>query len=73
MDKAREIQKRIKELEDFIKHSDEKQTIQIEDGGGRYVEIKFLTFRALAARAKAAVLNEVLEEIKLLKQELAEL
>ncbi|MNW38920.1 hypothetical protein D3C74_160000 [compost metagenome] len=73
VDKAREIKNKIRDLEDLIKYSDEKQDVQITSNGRGCVEIKSLTFRALAARTKAAVLNEVLEEIKLLKQELAEL
>ncbi|MNW41748.1 hypothetical protein D3C74_188970 [compost metagenome] len=73
VDKAREINEKIKRLDDFIKYSDGMSNVQLMDNGGRYVGIEFRTFGALAARAKAAALNEVLEEIKLLKQELAEL
>lgn len=73
VDKAREIKRKIEELQEFIKYSGGKDRVVLTSSGGAGVEISFRRFPELAGRAKTAVLKEVEEEIKLLEQELAEL
>ncbi|TYA10955.1 hypothetical protein FRY98_24620 [Paenibacillus faecis] len=73
VDKAREIKKKIARLRDFIKHSEGKSNIEITAGGHGCVQIPSYDFKRLALKAKAAILNQVQEEINLLEQELAEL
>ncbi|WP_110933786.1 hypothetical protein [Paenibacillus bouchesdurhonensis] len=72
VDKAHAIKKKIAELNEFIQHSEGKDTIRLSDGGG-YVQLVSYNFDRLSARAKVAVLKEVEEEIKLLEQEFAQL
>ncbi|MBU5672678.1 hypothetical protein [Paenibacillus brevis] len=73
VDRAREINKKITELRNFIKYSEGKDEVVLESNGRGRVDISSRRFERLSAKAKAAVLNEVEEEIKLLEQELAEI
>lgn len=73
VDKARNIQSRIKELEHFISYSEGRSSISIHDQHGNGPRIKRNEFERLAIKAKAAVLREIESEIELLKQELDEI
>lgn len=73
VDKAREINKRITDLRNFIKYSDGKDEVELTSNGCGAVDISSRRFSRLAAKAKSAVLKEVEEEIKLLEQELSEI
>lgn len=73
VDKARDIQAKIKELKHFIEFSEGKSNITLSDNGGRGFTIETRRFERLAFRAGASILKEIHEEIKLLEQELAEL
>ncbi|MEK5477551.1 hypothetical protein NYE70_11460 [Paenibacillus sp. FSL R5-0407] len=73
VDKARKIQRKIKDLEHVIEYSAGKFNIKILDQSSNGPYIEYREFGALATRAKDAILDQVREEIKLLKQELAEL
>jgi hypothetical protein len=73
VDKARGIKKKIAELKDVIKYSDDKNDVALSQSGRGRVLIESQSYSHLAARAKLAVLAEVEREIKLLEQELAEL
>lgn len=73
VDKAREIQAKIKELKHFIEFSEGKSNITLSDSSGRGFTIEKRHFEQLASRARGAILKEIHEEIKLLEQELAEL
>ncbi len=72
VDKAREIKKNIEILKDFIKYSEPCENVELTSGN-RSVEIQKYRFKRLAASAKVAVLKQVVQEIELLKQELAQL
>ncbi|MGG3504725.1 hypothetical protein ABES58_04490 [Paenibacillus lautus] len=73
VDKAREIQKKIADLEHFIKYSDGKTVVMVHNGSYHGPEIEKRKFPRLAEAAKAGILQEVEAEIELLKQELAEI
>lgn len=73
VDKARDIQSKIKQLKHFIEFSEGKSNITLRDNSGRGPEISARGFERLSQRARGAILKEVREEIQLLEQELAEL
>lgn len=73
VDKAREIQAKIKDLKHFIEFSEGKSNITLSDNSGRGFTIEKRRFEQLALRARGSILKEIHEEIKLLEQELAEL
>ncbi|MGG4090599.1 hypothetical protein [Paenibacillus lautus] len=73
VDKARDINRRIKELEHFITYMEGKSRVHIHDGHGNGPRIREEEYKRLLISAKTAVLDAILEEIELLKQELEEI
>ncbi|MEC0239450.1 hypothetical protein P4H66_06220 [Paenibacillus dokdonensis] len=73
VDVARNIQRRIKELEHFLSYSEGRSSILIHDNHGNGPRIKLNEYERLASKAKAAIIREIETEIELLKQELEEL
>ncbi|GIO40182.1 hypothetical protein J41TS12_50430 [Paenibacillus antibioticophila] len=73
VDKAREIKEKIKDLNHLIDYSADRDKISILDGVGNGPTIDPKKFKALASRARVAILEQVVEEIKRLEQELAEI
>lgn len=73
VDKARNLQAKIKELKHFIEFSEGKSNITLSDNSGRGFTIEKRHFEQLAFRARELILKEIHNEIKLLEQELAEI
>jgi hypothetical protein len=74
VDKARELKGKIKELKHFLEYSEGKSSyIQICNHHHNGPQISSQVHLRLFEKAKAAILKEIEEEIKLLEQELAEL
>ncbi|PAD73938.1 hypothetical protein [Paenibacillus campinasensis] len=73
VDKARNIQRRIKELQHFISYSEGRTTICIIDRHNNGPRIRQDEFSRLFDKAIGVFIEEMREEIRLLEQELAEL
>lgn len=73
VDKARSIQRCIKELEHFINYAEEKQFICLIDRHNNGPRIIKSEYPRLFSKAIESVVKEIQDEIKQLEQELAEL
>lgn len=74
VDKARKMKEKTKELKHFLEYSEGKSSyIKICNYNHNGPQIDNQVHPRLFEKAKAAILNEIEEEIKLLEKELAEL